>query len=54
MQFIVSGSISFLLPLPELNFHLNKGDRGNQTPAASSASERFIHYSIAARAIEER
>ena len=37
--------------MPEqIFFHLNKGDLGNRTRAASSASERFIHYTIAARA----
>ena len=33
--------------MPKLIFHLNKGDHGNGTPAASSASERFILYAIA-------
>ena len=49
-NFIVSGSV--LPPYARANiFHLNKGDLGNRTPAASSASERFIHYTIAARAV---
>ena len=48
-NFIVSGSV--LPPYARANiFHLNKGDLRNQTRAASSASERFIHYTIAARA----
>ena len=46
----MSGSV--LPPYAQANiFHLNKGDLGNRTRAASSASERFIHYTIAARAV---
>ena len=41
---------SYHLMPEQIFFHLNKGDLGNQTRAASSASERFIHYTIAARA----